>query len=262
MSLSVNTLSTLLFTPDESFQHLLKMLLREIGITGVLPSYNFQEAVSTYNQEQPDICIVDTGQLTNGKSGVEFANLVREDNCVIPIIFLVDSFYDTSYEQVKAFDQSSVLSKEVSKLQLLQAVKYSLLQVENSKLVRQVSEQRPSSTQSNNTAADFKDGGQVFFRVGNSFRAIKKEKISFFFAENRLTYARVGEQNYPTTVQLKILENGLGTSFIRCHRKYLLNEHYIESISVKESRVKVDGQSLPIGTSYRKPFFERLNLLK
>lgn len=262
MTLSVKTLSTLVLTPDESFQHLLRMLLRQIGITKVLPNNNFEEAISAYKKGQPDICIIDTGQFSEGKSGVDFASFIREMNLHVPVIFLVASFNDASYEQVQAFDQSSVLNKEVSKLKLLQAIKYSLLQLENSQLIRQISERRFLHVQPDGIASVAKNDKQLFFKIGDSFRAIEKEKISFFFAENKLTYARVGKRNFPTNVQLKTLESELNPSFIRCHKKYILNVSHIESISLKEGKVKINDELLPIGYSYRKPFLGGLNLLK
>jgi DNA-binding LytR/AlgR family response regulator len=262
MSLSVKTLSTLLLTPDESFQHLLKMLLREIGVTRILPNNNFQEAISAYNQGQPDVCIVDTGQLPSGKCGVDFATAIREKNRHVPVVFLVPSFNDASYKKVKAFDKSSVLNKEVSKLKLLQAIKYSLLQLENSKLVRQIAEHQFSPTQPDDTITTTMNEQQLFFKIGDSFRAIEKEKISFFFADNKLTYARVGKRNFPTTVQLKTLESALSPYFLRCHKKYILNVSHIEAISMKENKVKINEELLPIGASYRKPFLGGLSLLK
>lgn len=262
MSLTVKTLSTFLLTPNEPLQHLVNMLLRGIGVTKVIPSNSFQEAVSAYNQWQPDICIIDTSQLPKGKSGIDFASYIREENGGIPFVFLVDSFNDTSYEQVKGVDQSSVLSKDVSRLQLLQALKYSLLQLENSKLARQVSENLYALKKPNNIATSAINDGQMFFKVGDSFRAIGKDEISFFFADNKLSYARVGKRNFPLNVQLKTLEEWLSPTFSRCHRKYLLNESHIESISLKKGKIEINGESLPIGISYRKTFLTGLNLLK
>jgi DNA-binding LytR/AlgR family response regulator len=262
MSLPVKSLSILLLTPDESFQHLLKILLREIGITRVLPNNNFEEAVSAYNQGHPDICIVDTSELSSGECGVAFANSIREKNSQVPIIFLVDSFKDDCYEKVKSFDQSSILSKEVSKLKLLQAVKYSLLQLDYSKLAQQYSERLFSPEQPGNAASTVMNEEKFFFKIGDSFKAIEKEEISFFFADKKLSHARVGKRNFPTNVQLKTLGDALSPSFLRCHRKYLLNISHIEAISMKEGKVKINGEFLPIGVSYRKSFFGRLNLLK
>lgn len=77
-----------------------------------------------------------------------------------------------------------------------------------------------------------------------------------------MTYARIAKRNYPTNVQLKVLEESLGPLFIRCHKKYLVNQELISSINVKEDRIDVGGESLPIGYAYRKAFLDRLNLLK
>jgi DNA-binding LytR/AlgR family response regulator len=204
----------------------------------------------------------DTSELSSGECGVAFANSIREKNSQVPIIFLVDSFKDDCYEKVKSFDQSSILSKELSKLKLLQAVKYSLLQLDYSKLAQQYSERLFSPEQPGNAASTVMNEEKFFFKIGDSFKAIEKEEISFFFADKKLSHARVGKRNFPTNVQLKTLGDALSPSFLRCHRKYLLNISHIEAISMKEGKVKINGEFLPIGVSYRKSFFGRLNLLK
>jgi DNA-binding LytR/AlgR family response regulator len=262
MSLSSKVLFIHILTPDQPLQHLLTMLLLEINVKKVTTNNNFQEAISAYNQEQPDICIIDAGQFPKGQSGVDFATSIREKDSQIPVVFLVESLNDASYDRVKTFDQSSVLSKEPSKMKLLQAVKYAMLQLENSKLIRQLSEHRFFPEQPHVIAPAVKNEQQLFFKIGDSFRAIEKEKISFFFADNKLTYARVGKRNFPTSVQLKTLEHSLSPSFLRCHKKYILSVSHIESISMKDSKVKINEELLPIGYSYRKSFLEGLNLLK
>ncbi len=103
---------------------------------------------------------------------------------------------------------------------------------------------------------------QLFLKIGDMYKAIDVESIDYFYADNKLTYARVGNRNFPTNVQLKVLACELGPKFLRSHKKYLINVDSIESILIKDGKIKIGKELLPIGYAYRKPFLEQIHLLK
>ena len=77
-----------------------------------------------------------------------------------------------------------------------------------------------------------------------------------------MTFARVDKRNFPTSVQLKTLEDELFPKFLRIHKSYLVNVDFIDAINTRDDKVEVMGESLPIGYSHRKSFLEQLKLLK
>lgn len=256
---SYTHLKVLILEQDEALLQLLKILLQEIGISKVVTTKKPQTAFEAYRSLRPDICILNADLKSQGRQGPNLAARVQRMKCRTSFIFLVSNFEYDSYQKLKAFNSSSVITKELSKLKLLQAIDHAVLQLENKTLSQQaglmaLQEASKEQLKSNDD--------QLFFRIGDSFRSINKSEIKFFFAENKLTYARVGKRNFPTNVQLKTLENTLNPSFLRCHKKYIVNVSFIESILVKQGKVKVDSELLSIGYSYRKQFLNQLNLLK
>ncbi len=103
---------------------------------------------------------------------------------------------------------------------------------------------------------------RVFFKVGDSYKPCPVEEVSFFFAANKLTHARVGQRSYPVNVQLKVLEDTFTNSFVRIHRTYLVNIAHIEAVNPREGTIHVAGETLPIGYAYRRDFMEGLRLMR
>ena len=88
------------------------------------------------------------------------------------------------------------------------------------------------------------------------------QKISFkdiLFVEGMKDYLRIWtiEEKVMTLLSFKKLEESLpSNSFIRIHKSYLIALDKIESI--ERNHVKISGESLPIGESYRREFFARI----
>ncbi|MBK9492126.1 MAG: LytTR family transcriptional regulator, partial [Haliscomenobacter sp.] len=94
------------------------------------------------------------------------------------------------------------------------------------------------------------------------YKHIAIDEIAFFYANGKMTFAKVNKRNFPTNVQLKTLEEELFPKFLRMHKTYLINVAFIESINLKKARVEIAEEHLPMGYAYRKEFIERLKLLK
>lgn len=103
---------------------------------------------------------------------------------------------------------------------------------------------------------------RIFFKVDNEFKAIDPKSIAFFYAEEKITKARIANRNLLTIVTLKELEILLNPTFLRCHKKYVVNISHIESILPRENKIKIGGELISIGYAYRKLFFDQLCLLK
>ena len=252
-------LNVLILDDDNAFLQLLKVFLTDLGIEKCCLTKSYQEAISRFSACSPDICILDTELQRGAKSGIDAARVIRQQNPNVPIIFMTAQFNQRIHSEIQALFPSSFVNKELSRLKLLQAIEFAMLQLENTELRQQIATNtKPLQKKSRSSARP----QQIFFKIGDSFKKIEFQKIHYFFAENKFTYARVNNRKYPTTVQLKVLEDQLDPVFLRCHKKYLVNVNSIESIFTKDNKIKVDGETLPIGYHYRKTFFENLMMLK
>ncbi|MBC6992582.1 LytTR family transcriptional regulator DNA-binding domain-containing protein [Neolewinella lacunae] len=256
---SIYQTEILVCEPNLSFRDLLLVLLTKMGVRKVVAASNVAEAESNFRQHPPHVCILDA----DVAESFEFATKIRQNGLLTPLIFLGSSVNrEAKRKKVSAIKNTNFLDDDLSSSRLTDALNYALLQLENSLLNQKIAIDHSSARVGPIAAQGLQGEQHVFFKIGDAFRAMNIEKISFFFADNKLTYARVEKRNYPTNVQLKTLEEKLFPQFLRCHKKYLINVMHIESISTKDDKIKINEEQLPIGYSYRKPFLDQLNLLR
>ncbi len=240
----------------QGFLTLLIMLLKDLGIKHIQSALTYESGWDAFQKKTPDICIVDIDLGKNQKNGIELAEQIREKDPFIPIIFLTANYTEKYYELSKHIRPSCFMNKELSLLKLYQAIDLALL----SRLIE------PSTVKMApimpHQDIPFLNQSCIFFKVGDVYKNISIDEIAFFYAQGKMTYAKVGKRNLPTNVQLKILEKELYPRFIRIHKTYLVNISFIDAIHLKEDRVDIMEEQLPIGFSYRKDFLDHLKLLK
>lgn len=246
----------LLVEDDRNFMDLIKMLLDKIGVKTVAAASDSVNGWKEFVRFQPNICLIDIALGNEAKGGIELAKKIREQDTQVKLLFMTSYYTEENYHEVKLLKPNNFMNKELSSLKLKQAIELAWSGAKTPA-------SRPSPVVSSKQAEVPKIvDGNYFFRVGDSFKAIDLSKVSFFYADGKMTFARIGNRNYATNVQLKVLEESLTLNFLRCHKKYLVNTGKITSINTKEKRIYLGEEALPIGYAYQKAFLNRLNLLK
>lgn len=235
---------------DTGFTNLMLIILGEVGLEKIQTATDFEEGLRYFESFKPDICILDIDLGKGKKNGIELAETIRTLDPRIPIIYLTSNYTDAYYEQTRHTRPSSFLNKELSRFKLHQALDIALMHPPAAVLPL-AANVVPHITQST-----------FFFKVGDIYKSIPVDKVAYFFSDQKMNFARVEQRNFPTSVQLKTLEQEFSPPFIRIHKSYLVNVKFIEAINPGEATVLVNGESLPIGYAYRKPFFEQIHLLK
>jgi DNA-binding LytR/AlgR family response regulator len=253
------TINLLLVEDNEGFANLLRVMLEDLGIAGIQRAKNFDEAWSLFQDQAPSICLVDIDLSGGEKNGILLVEKIRQTHPDLPVIYLTSNYTEECYKRCKHTRPSSFMNKELSRLKLYQAVDLALLQAKQggptagATAVTYPSTPAPVSHPVNN---------QLFFKVGDLYKNIPVKEIGFFYANEKMTFARVEQRNFPTNVQLKTLEDELFPQFLRIHKSYLVNVDFIHTINTKEDKIELQGEYLPIGYSHRKSFLEHLKLLK
>ncbi|MGH1437249.1 MAG: LytR/AlgR family response regulator transcription factor [Lewinella sp.] len=264
METEFSSLTLLLVDDDPSYLQLLEILFKQLGVQKIIKATSYQSGIGQYQRFKPDLCFLDIDLKDGLKTGIDVARFIRKQNARIPIFFLTAHYQEDFYEQVKCIRPNGFMDKEVSRLKLRQAIELFFLQSDTHPI--SPPRKRPSSlVKLPSTIAKQQSKSkalEIFFKIGDTYKAIKLEDIDYFYAENKFTYARVGNRNYPTNVQLKVLSQELNPRFLRCHKKYLINIGSIDSILTKEDKIKIGNELLPIGYAYRKLFLEQLRLMK
>lgn len=253
-----NKYTILLVEDNKQFVLLLQIMLEDMPFKEVLVATSYEEALEVLKEATPDIFLLDIELSENEREGgIALGEIIRERQIDAPIIYITSHYTEDYYEYTKHTRPSSFLSKELSRLKLHQAVDLALL---NYSAYQPAGQQHYTPT---TKAAPKITDNQFFFKVGDAYKAIPVEKIAYFFADKKMSYARMESRSYPTSIQLKVLEEELQKlGFIRIHKSYLVNIKQIDAVHPRDSTVTVASETLPMGYTYRKPFLETLNLLK
>jgi len=106
-----------------------------------------------------------------------------------------------------------------------------------------------------------KTQGYFFVKNGSVTQRINFDDI--LFVEGMKDYLRIytSKEKVMTLLSFKKLEEVLPADlFMRIHKSYLISLNKIESI--ERSHVKIAGESLPVGDSYRREFFKVIDKRK
>ena len=256
MTKTLSETTILLIDFDPGHRRVLEIFLAEIGCDNLLAATDLQTGLELFIQSSPDLCLIAISQDDEGFSSLQLAKKIRVRNTWIPIIFLSAAYNEEEYRQVRLMRPSSFLSMELSSFKLRKAIDLALL---NSGSAGNLNTR---SVSSHLTKSFTLVGHHYFFRINDHYKRVPVQDIAYFFTKNRVTYARMHNQNLSMTVQLKTLTTELAHSFHRIHKRYLVNINHIDHIYPKGSIVEIAGESIPIGYVYRKAFLERINLLK
>lgn len=243
----------LIVEDDKEFTNLLSILLEHLNFKKIYHAPNYDLALQLMEKKTIDVYIIDI-ILSNGKNGIQLGEEIRRQQINAPIIYLTANYTDDYYILARNTRPSSFMNKELSRLKLHQAIDLALLTQSNPEL---------NKVASSTFVPPHISDHNFFFRIGDSFKAIPIEEVAYFYADKKMSYAKIGTLSYPTSVQLKTLEEELPSSdFIRIHKSYIVNTRQIETIQLGESTVTINGESLPIGYAYRKVFMTGLRILK
>ena len=239
---------------NNDFTLLVKFLLEQIGCTNILTASSYSQALTLVDKHSIDVILLDI-DLGESKNGVMLAEEIRRRDPHIPIIYITSNYTDKYYAYARSTRPSGFMNKELSRLKLHQAIDLALL--------NHPDEPQSSAKEQKSELAPNISPYNFYFRIGDVYKAFPIVDIHYFYSDKKMSFAKIGSRSYPTSVQLKTLEEELpGGQFIRIHKSYIINTKFIESIHPSESSVFINGESLPIGDAYRKEFMAVLRLLK
>jgi two-component system response regulator LytT len=247
---TLNNPSILMVDDGKDSLFLLQYMLEELGYRRLYACQTFTSALDTFTSESPDICLLDI-ELGGTRNGINLAEEIRKYDAQVPIIYLTSHFSEDYYDRCKHTYPSSFLNKGCTLLNLKSTIDLAL--INRGKLPTQNSPSAAHPPMANE---------QLFFKVGDIFKSVSLTSITFFYAENKLNYARSEGRSYPTSIQLKTLEEDLKPTFLRIHKSYLINTKYIDEINPTEGTVIINGEILPIGNTYKRFFLEKMHFLK
>ncbi|MCD1124687.1 two-component system response regulator BtsR [Jinshanibacter sp. LJY008] len=218
-------------------------LLSEVDdLTVIGECSNALEAIQTIHRLQPDVVFLDI-QMPK-INGLEMATMLDPAN--MPHIVFVTAFDEYA---IKAFEQH--------------AFDYLLKPVDLQRLCKTIARLKNAKYVNNNLQLITDTTLKHIPCYGhNRIFLLRLEEVEYLSSELSGVHVVGTTQSGYTQLTLKILEEK--TSFIRCHRQYLINLDQVREIQLLENGsaevITRTGKHIPVSRRYLKPLKEQLGL--
>jgi DNA-binding LytR/AlgR family response regulator len=203
---------------------------------------NAADAMSFLRQHKVDLMFLDIQM--DELTGIQ----MLESMAVKPAVILTTA-YDEYALKGYELDVSDYLLKPISFQRFLKAV---------DKVYYEIDKLSMSHDSSDDKDVSKKSPDYLFIKSGHTTVRITIHEI--LFIEGMKDYLRIWTENEKimTLMSFKALEEKLPpNSFIRIHKSYLVALDKIDR--VERNRIKIGGELLPVGESYRRQFLERIH---
>jgi DNA-binding LytR/AlgR family response regulator len=212
--------------------------LDELGYAHCGPAINYTEALEMLEHEKPDLLLLDI-QLAGRKDGFDVAEHMNE-KFKLPFIFLTANSDVETIDRAKKVKPHAYIVKPFSKEELYAAIEIAFHNFTGSQ--RDTKPEKPASNHTKNF---------MFVKDGYVFRKIFFDELLYLESEANYVLLHLVSQKkvmVRSTINdfIEQLEPG---RFIRIHRRFSVNIHFIEDISPNELSLRTI--KLPIGKSYR-----------
>ncbi|MEM7373993.1 MAG: response regulator [Bacteroidota bacterium] len=235
---------------DLIHQENLRMTLDELGYELIGLESSAESALKRLPALKPDLFILDI-QLSGKQDGIDLAHQINA-SWPSPIIY-VTSFQDAqTYHRAQTTQPFAYLSKPLNPISLQSSIESALQHYAYQE------ETKPSVW-----GSDVFLHGSFFVKVGKKLIKFTSSEVRWIeVSGNRYCKVVSGDRQAHVRASLTEVQQKLAPDpFLRVHRSYLINPHFIEAIHEAEQWVSVDGQQIPIGKTYREDFFRSIRRL-
>ncbi len=181
---------------------------RQHLVLGLAISYD--EAVHAYRLRRPDLVLLDI-RLYGEKSGIDFANFLRQQEIMVPFLYLTSQFDERIMEIALLTNPYGYLVKPFRKESLWTAVESSY----NLYLSSSKQEKEP----------------HLLITDGKNNYSLKPSEIIYIQADHVYLkiFVKNGKEIMIRKSLLQFLQEFPNPLFINCHRSYIINKIYITS---------------------------------
>lgn len=110
---------------DIFFLEIVKLMLENIGFLKIETARSYDEAKRVLAEKEIDLVLLDI-ELDGDKSGIDIARDIQAMQIDLPIVFMTATYDEAVYESAKETNPFSFLNKNMSQIQLRQAVELPL----------------------------------------------------------------------------------------------------------------------------------------
>ncbi len=221
--------------------------LEELGYSHCGPAISYTEALDMLETDKPDLLLLDI-QLAGRKDGFDVAEQLN-DTYKLPFIFLTANSDIETIDRAKTVKPHAYIVKPFTKEELYAAIEIAFHNFSGTR-----TDARPEKPASS-AARNF-----IFVKDGYVFRKVFFEELLYLESEANYVLLHLTSQKkimVRSTINdfMEQLEPG---RFVRIHRRFAVNDHFIEDIFPSELSIR--GEKLPIGKSYREELLRRVGI--
>ena len=221
--------------------------LEELGYSHCGPAINYTEAVDMLDNDKPDLLLLDI-QLAGRKDGFDVAEKINE-TYKIPFIFLTANSDFETIGRAKLVKPHAYIVKPFTKEEL-----YAAIEIAFNNFTAHRSHTKPEK------GASQQGRNFMFVKDGYVFRKIFFDELLYLESEANyvLLHLKSLKKIMVRSTINDFMEHLDSDRFVRIHRRFSVNVHFIEDIFPDE--VSLQGHKLPIGKSFRDGLFNVLGI--
>jgi DNA-binding LytR/AlgR family response regulator len=221
--------------------------LEELGYSHCGPAINYTEALEMLGTDKPDLVLLDI-QLAGRKDGFDVAEQLNE-TYKLPFIFLTANSDIETIDRAKKVKPHAYIVKPFTKEEL-----YAAIEIAFHNFTGTQTSGRPEKP------AAFTAKNFMFVKDGYVFRKVFFDELLYLESEANYVVLHLTSQK---KVMVRSTINDFAEQlepgrFIRIHRRFVVNNHFIEDIFPNE--LSIHGEKLPIGKSYREELLRGLGI--
>ncbi|MEM9887709.1 MAG: LytTR family DNA-binding domain-containing protein [Bacteroidota bacterium] len=215
----------LILEDDLGFALDIEILLREIGILKVDIVANSDKATQYIQASPPDILLLDI-KVKGSLNGIEFYE--KYQSYCSKVVFFTAYKDEVIYQQVRAFTNAPYIIKPFDQLTLKAAIESVLQQ------------------HTQNTT-------YITIKKKKEYIRLSLEDIVWIKSEGNYAYIHTWDKKYVLKRSIKkLMANVKDNVFLPIHKGIIVNPDYIQSVNFSDNTLKINGQELPIGRTYRR----------
>ncbi|MGW8123052.1 LytR/AlgR family response regulator transcription factor [Roseivirga echinicomitans] len=242
-------MNVLIVEDEPNYSDTLEMFIDELGyhVTGVAQDGN--KAKKLFQNNRPDIVLMDI----NIKGNITGIELAKEFQSIqpTPIIFITSFDDKETFEKAKETAPHAYLIKPFDPGRLERCMELALQRAHSE-------DDKVFDEESNAVLA--KDS--FFVKERNRLVKVNINDIFWVEVDDKYTILHVEEKKYVLRQSLKYLCEKLDPSvFVQTHRSHIVNAAKIEDIDLQLSVVRINGNEIPLGKSYKDDLIKRLQML-
>jgi two-component system, response regulator PdtaR len=240
----------------------IEALLTDWGYEFVGSAATGAEAISMFEELQPDLAIVDIN-IEGDMDGIE---TVKRFNSIrpIPIVYLTAQSDSKTVQRAKAsnpfafllkpFDERSLqISLEVA-FDMFDKHKETFFKVEDAQTTA------PANEVKLNADMILQNEDSIFVKQNYRFVKLKKDELLIIEADRNHAVIYTKQHKYVVRMPLvTVLERLQNDKLVRVHRSYAVNVKYVDEFN--ESELLINGKKIPFSQVYRDSFLSHFNII-